>query len=83
MHAIWSFFAKSKNRQILAWLGGGLVTVAAGSFAMVNYLWPAQETAKSVCAQQGVALGGNVSGSTITNSVSGSTIAVPCNETKK
>jgi hypothetical protein len=83
MNSLWSFFAKSRNRQILSWVGGGLVAIAAGAFAVVTYLWPAQDAAKSVCAQQGVALGGSVSGSTITNTVSGSTIAVPCTETKK
>jgi hypothetical protein len=83
MHSLWSFLARPQNRQILAWVGSGLVAVAAGAFAVMTYLWPAHETAKTVCAQQGVAMGGNVSGSTITNSVSGSTIAVPCTETKK
>lgn len=82
MHSLWSFLAKPKNRQILAWVGGGLVTLGAGAFAVVTYVWPASD-AKSICAQQGVALGGSVSGSTITNSVSGSTTAVPCTETKK
>jgi hypothetical protein len=83
MNFFWSFLAKPKNRQILALVGGGLVAVASGAFAVVTYFWPAQDTAKTVCAQQGVALGGNVSGTTITNTVSGSTVTVPCTETKK
>jgi hypothetical protein len=83
MDAFWSFFAKSKNRPILSWMGGGLVAIAAGTFAVVTYMWPVQDATKSVCAQQGVALSGNVSGSTITNTISGSTTAVPCTEIKK
>lgn len=83
MDSLWSIIAKPKNRQILSWIGGGVIAVAAGAFAVVTYLWPAQEAAKTVCAQQGIALGGKVSGSTVTNTVSGSTATAPCAETKK
>jgi hypothetical protein len=83
MGLLWSFLSKPKNRQMLSWVGGGLVAVAAGAFAVVTYLWPAQDATKPVCAQQGIALGGNISGSNVTNSVSGSTITAPCAETKK
>ncbi len=81
MNYLWSFFAKPKNRQIISWVGGGVVAVAAGAFAVVTYVWP--HDAKPACTQQGVAVGGDVSGSTITNTVSGSTITAPCTETKK
>ena len=83
MGALWSFLAKPKNRQILAWVGGGLVAIAAGAFTVVKYFWPASEAAKTVCAQQGIAVGGNVAGSVVSNTVSGSTSAAPCVETKK
>jgi hypothetical protein len=81
--SLWSIVAKPKNRQILQWIGGGVIAVAAGAWAVVTYVWPAQDSAKTVCAQQGIALGGNVSGSTVTNTVSGSSSSGPCAETKK
>jgi hypothetical protein len=61
------------------------MALAGGAWAMVTYLAPPHppESSKIVCAQQGVAIGGNVSGGTITNAVSGATIAAPCAETKK
>ncbi len=83
MGSLWSFIAKPENRQVFSWVGGGFVAVAVGAWAVVTYVWPASETAKTVCAQQGIALGGNVSGSTVTNTVSGSSGSGPCVETKK
>jgi hypothetical protein len=49
------------------------VVAAAGIWAVVTYFWPAHETPKVECVQQGVAIGGNVSGSTVTNTASGGT----------
>jgi hypothetical protein len=34
MSSVWSFFAKPKNRQVLSWIGGGLVAIAAGAWAV-------------------------------------------------
>jgi len=82
MASLWPFIAKPKNRQILSWLGGGLVAVAVGAWAVVTYVWPAHEPAKTACAQQGIVVGGNVSGSTVTNSVAGASGSGPCIETK-
>jgi hypothetical protein len=83
LDALWSIVAKRKNRQILSWIGGGVMAVAAGAWTVVSYVWPAQEAAKIVCAQQVSAPGGNVSGSTVTNTVSGSSSSGPCAETRK
>jgi len=61
------FITKPKNRQILSWLGGGLVALAAGVWAVTTYVWPAHDGPKVVCAQQGsLASGRDASGNTIT-----------------
>ncbi|MBV9528718.1 hypothetical protein [Sphingomonas sp.] len=68
MSSVWSFVAKPKNRQVLSWLGSGLVALAVGAWAVVTYIWPAHDDgAKCVSAQQGsVAAGHDVRGATIT-----------------
>jgi hypothetical protein len=43
MKSLWSFIAKPKNREVLSWIGAGIVAVAAGGFAAVTYLWPAHD----------------------------------------
>jgi hypothetical protein len=64
---VWSIIAKPKNRQILSWVGGGIVAVVVGSWTVVTYVWPAHESGKVVCAQQGsIASGRDASGNTIT-----------------
>jgi hypothetical protein len=73
------------NQRLLAWLGSGLVAVVGGIWAVVIYVWPPHEGPTAVCADQSIAIGGKVSGSTISNTVSGSTAtAEPCvNSPKK
>jgi hypothetical protein len=67
MDSPWSILVKAKNRQILSWIGGGIIAVATGLWAVVTYVWPAHESGKVVCAQQGsVASGRDASGNTIT-----------------
>jgi hypothetical protein len=78
MGSLWSFLAKPKNQKTLSWLGGGVVFVAGGIWAVVMFLWPAHEAPTTVCAQQGVAVGGSVSGSTIANTATGSSSSGPC-----
>lgn len=81
MASLWTFIAKPKNRQVLSWVGGGIVAVAAGAWAAVTYIWPAHEPAHAVCAQPGaVAAGRDISGSIITTTNSGQAPAVgaPC-----
>jgi hypothetical protein len=80
----WSIISKSSNRQALAWLGGGIVTVATRAWAVVTYVWPSHAPS-TVCAQQGsLAAGHNATGNTITYSgqapVSGAT---SCADTTK
>jgi hypothetical protein len=83
MSSIWTFVQKPSNRRLLSWLGSGAVA-AAGIWAVIPYVWPAHETPTAECIQQGVKIGGGVSGSTISNSVSGGTAtAGPCVATSK
>jgi TIR domain len=63
----WVFLRQKKNREVLAWIGGGLVVVAAGLWAIFVYVFPPKKDGSDVQANcGGVAVGGNVSGSTIT-----------------
>jgi hypothetical protein len=85
MGSVWRFLRKPSNRLLLSWLGGGAVVIVGGIWAVVTYVWPAREAPTAVCADRGIAIGGNVSGSKLTNKVSGgATTAEPCvNSTKK
>ena len=57
--------------------------VAAGIRAVVTYVWPVHDSPKVECVQQGVKVGGSVSGSTITNTTSGTVTGSPCVENTK
>jgi hypothetical protein len=56
------------NREVLAWIGGGLAIVAAGLWVVFVYLKPANVEAN--CGS--VAVGGNVAGATINAGTSNS-----------
>jgi hypothetical protein len=84
MSSIWTFVRKPSNQKLLSWLGGGGVIAAGGIWAVATYLWPAHEPPKVECVQQGVKIGGSVSGSTVSNTASGgAATAGPCLETTK
>src|SRR5215472_18643423 len=84
MSSVWTFVQKPSNQRLLSWLGGGGAVAATGIWAVVTYLWPAHETPKVECVQQGVKIGGNVSGSTVSNAVSGGTASAgPCADNSK
>lgn len=79
MGSVWGLLRKPGNQRLLAWLGGGVVVAASGIWAVVIYVWPAHEAPTAVCADQGIAIGGNVSGAKFNNKVSGGTsTAGPC-----
>jgi len=80
---VWTYFSKPGNQKLLSWLGGGAVVAAGGIWAVVTYVWPAQTGPKVECVQQGVKVGGSVSGSTITNTASGTVTGSPCVENPK
>jgi hypothetical protein len=72
MGKFWSFLLDKANREVLGWIGGGLVVAAAGLWAVIVYVFPpssksspsAGATTSANCG--GIAVGGNVSGSTVT-----------------
>lgn len=68
MEAFWSFLRHKRNRDLLGWIGGGLIVIATGFWAIFTYVFP--PSAKSPAGAQAncgaVAIGGNVSQSTVT-----------------
>ena len=74
--SLWGFLRDKSNQQVLGWLGGGLVVVATGLWVVFVYFFPAgkspeakspEPTPPSVQANcGGIAIGRDVSGSTIT-----------------
>jgi hypothetical protein len=77
------FLRDKRNQQVLGWLGGGLVVLATGLWATFVYFFPPVKEAKSpeptpASAQAncgGIAIGRDVTGSTIT---AGTTINSDC-----
>jgi hypothetical protein len=73
---LWGFLRDKGNQQVLGWLGGGLVVAATGLWAIFVYLFPPgkspeakspEPTPPSVQANcGGIAIGRDVTGSTIT-----------------
>jgi len=73
---LWGFLRDKRNQQVLGWLGGGLIVAATGLWAVFVYLFPPgkspeakspEPTPASLQADHGgVAIGGNVTGATIT-----------------
>ena len=71
MKRLWRFLSKGRNREVLGWIGAGLVVLASGIWAVTVYLFPppgAQDSKPTeVEARCGsVAVGGSVTGSTLT-----------------
>jgi hypothetical protein len=76
MNALWRFLRGKRNQQVLGWLGGGLVVAATGLWAAFVYFFPPgksleatspEPTPPSVQANYGgIAIGRDVTGSTIT-----------------
>ena len=84
MGSVWSFVRKRSNQRLITWVGGGGVVAATGIWAVVTYVWPAHQAPTTECIQQGVKIGGSVSGSTVSNSVSGGTATSgPCVDATK
>ena len=69
MRRLWSFIEQKSNREILGWVGGGLVIIVAGLWTAFVYFATPEKTPSnpSVSANCGsVGVSGNVSGATIT-----------------
>ena len=73
MGQLWSFVGLKKNREILAWAGGGLAAVIAGLWTTFSDTPKTSASTPSVQASCGsVASGGGMFGNTITTSNTGS-----------
>jgi len=71
MSSLWEFIRQKRNREVLGWLGGGLVVAATGLWAAIVYFFPPQKPAEPRSANVqadcgGVAIVGGVTGATIT-----------------
>lgn len=66
---IWAFLSDPQSREVLTWLGGGLVVVAGGAWTVIKFFATREVRAKAgptppshrVTSRDGVAAGGNVS----------------------
>lgn len=69
---ICQFLQDEKNQRMVTLIGGGLVVVIGGFWAVFVWFFPAPEHKPHIDANCGsVAVGGNVSGATITAGNSG------------
>ncbi len=72
-----AFLRDEGNRALLAWIGGGLVVLATGFWAVFVHFYPTPEAKPGLPQKQievdcgSVAIGGDVSGTTITAGSSG------------
>jgi hypothetical protein len=79
MNRLWDFICEERNRVVLGWLGGGLVVAATGLWAAFVYFFP-HHTSDVQAKCGSVAVGGNVTGATIT---AGSTTSLDCSSKSK
>jgi hypothetical protein len=72
-----AFLRNEGNRALLAWIGGGLVMLATGLWTVFIHFYPTPEAKPAPLQKQieadcgSVAIGGDVSGATITAGSSG------------
>jgi hypothetical protein len=76
MNSFWRFLRDKDNQQVLGWLGGGLVVAVTGLWVAFVYFSPPPKSPEAKSPEPtpptvqancgGVAVGGNVSGATIT-----------------
>ncbi len=76
MNALWRFLRDRRNQQVLGWLGGGLVAAATGLWALFVYFLPPGKSPEATSSGPtppsvkancgGIAIGRDVTGSTIT-----------------
>jgi hypothetical protein len=60
---MWDWLKDPENRNVLAWLGSGLVVLAGGLWAVFTYLYPPGpgSTPPNVQVEHGVGAGGSIS----------------------
>jgi hypothetical protein len=76
MNAFWRFLRDRRNQQVLGWLGGGMVVAATGLWTAFVYLFPSPKSPEAQSPElvpisvqancSGIAIGGSVTGATIT-----------------
>ena len=84
-NGLWGFLRDKGNQQVLGWLGGGLVVAATGLWAAFVYFFPhakPPEARSSVPVSvqadcSAIAIGGNVTGATITTGGTTNTDCAP------
>jgi hypothetical protein len=83
---LWGFLRDKRNQQVLGWLGGGLVVAATGLWVAFVYFFPppnsreAKSPVPAVNVQadcSAIAIGGNVTGTTITTGGTTNSDCVP------
>jgi hypothetical protein len=84
-NGLWGFLRDKSNQQVLGWLGGGLVVAVTGLWAAFVYLFPPGKSSEAKSPEPtppsvqancgGIAIGRDVTGSTIT---AGSTTNSDC-----
>jgi TIR domain len=82
---VWGFLRDKSNQQVLGWLGGGLVVAVTGLWAAFVYFFPPGKppeakssppvTVQADCSA--IAIGGNVTGATITTGGTTNTDCAP------
>jgi hypothetical protein len=85
MNSFWRFLRDKHNQQVLGWLGGGLVVAMTGLWVAFVYFFPPEKSPEAKSSEQtsssvqancgGIAIGRDVTGSTIT---AGTTINSDC-----
>jgi hypothetical protein len=59
---LWSFLQQKRNREVLAWIGGGLVAAVAGLWTVLVYTFPPKHEDGGTSGAQancgGIAIGG-------------------------
>ncbi len=85
MTKLWGFFREKRNREILAWLGGGIVIAISGIWAAALYLFPPGKSHDASSAHVeascgSVAIGGDVTGANVT---AGATYRTDCSTKSK
>ncbi len=65
---MWGLLRDKRNQQVLSWLGGGVIVAATALWAAFVYFFPPGKSpeAKSLANCGGIAIGRDVTGSTIT-----------------
>ena len=65
LDALWEFVKHPANREALGWLGGGIIVVVSGLWAVIKFLSKKEPKPSVQATNGGVAAGGNMIGNQI------------------